>query len=205
MVEEDMKRDREGNHLFYAITLLIVLVLAFGVYFVIYLNSQKITGYATSDSQLGNLSVGIQTYMACTWSNEALDVQFGSNLDPDAVNVNATGNYNLTGNPWNGTQYNVTVDILSTSAANVTVYGDSLRDGVNFIDVQNVSYYYNMTYDNASQMIAASSVVLTDTDALMKSNIAAGNTLHYRWWLDIPATAVAGTYVGNYTMTCIEY
>ena len=54
-------------------------------------------------------------------------------------------------------------------------------------------------------MVAASGIALTGADTNVRSNIAAGNTMHYRYWLDIPITTVAGSYVGNYTMVCIEY
>lgn len=161
-----------------------------------------ITGYATSDSQVGNLSASIQTYMACTWSDETLDVSFGSLLNPGTNDVNATQNYAGTDG---GTLYNVSVDALSTANADILIKGNSMVDGANEIGVGNITWASSTTSasDNAS-MNPASSTSLTVSDTTLATSISPESNAHYRFWLDIPIGTVAGNYIGNYTITCQE-
>jgi hypothetical protein len=158
------------------------------------------TGFATA--QVGNLTASVATYISCTWSDEALAVSFGSNLNPGTNDINATNNYAGVGN---GTSYNVTVDTLSNVKANVTVKGADLISGVNAIAVGNVTWQSNSTAANGTNMVPTGSIALTtayDTTNKIASNLAIGSTSHYRYWIDIPSGQVAGSYVGNYTMQC---
>jgi hypothetical protein len=163
------------------------------------------TGFATTSSQVGNLSVGVETYMACTWSNDALNVSFGQNQDPGNNGTNATGNYNITvWDPNNGTTYNVTLADINTANADLEILGADLYSGANFFLVENVSYDTNATNASGINMIYENSVAITNSYVDMETNQAAGTDIHFRFWLDVPIGTVAGTYVGNYTQRCSE-
>ena len=161
--------------------------------------SMKHVGFATTDSQVGNLSASVQTYVACTWSDSSLDVDFGSLLNPGTDDINATDNYILSP----GTGYNVTVDPLTTSDVNITISGEDLIDGSNFIGIGNITYAYGVTNNDAG-MVPSNSTSITGSSAVMAPSVASGSDIHYRFWLDIPSSTVAGSYVGNYTIQCEE-
>lgn len=177
----------------------LALALAFGAYFAFSASPNvQMTGLATVDSQLGNLTAAVQTYIACTWSTATLDVDFGTSLNPGDSDLNATDN-NLT-NP--GTGYNVTVSDLSTDNVDVTILGDNLVDGANDILVGNVTWALNDTDADGANLVAVGSTALTGAGVDMATAIAPDTPLFYRFWLDIPSSTVAGNYVGNYTIQC---
>lgn len=177
-----------------------VLVLAVSLSITLIFNNNSLTGYATSDSQVGNLSASVQTYMACTWSDSTLNVDFGSLLNPGTSDIEATQNDILAP----GTGYNVTVSPISTSEANITILGNDLIDGANIIGIGNVTYAVSSTDANDAAMIAANSVSITTEAVNIDSGVSPGTTEHHRFWLDIPTGVVAGNYVGNYTIECTE-
>jgi hypothetical protein len=189
----------------YVVLLVAVVVLAFAVAFLIGNDtSSNITGFATS--QVGNLSAGVATYLSCTWSNDALQISFGSNLNPGTFDINATQNYNVTA-PNNITFYNVTVDTFSNVAANITVKGENLVSGANTIGVTNLTWASNATAANGTNMVPGNSIVLNTSYNLatpVGANRPTGSTTHYRFWLDIPNGTVSGSYTGNYTMQCAQ-
>ena len=165
------------------------------------LNNFEITTYATTDSQTGNLTVGVQTYMACTWSDVALNVSFGESLNPGTDDYNATENYNCT-IALNGSCYNVTVSSLSTANADVLISGMDLVYSANTLKIGNVTYQANTTFANGSNMVPTGSTAITGTPTAIFSNEPINSSAWYRLWIDLPASTVAGTYVGNYTLTC---
>lgn len=183
--------------------LIVIILLVIGGYFLF--SDAEITGRATTDSQVGNLSASIQTLIACTWSDVSLSVSFGSNLDPGTNDLNATNNTNNNAGADNNTYYNVTVDTLSNQIANITIRGDHLISGANTIGVGNVSWASNSTAANGTNMVAASSnelLIAYDDTNQVAGDEAIGSTVYYRLWLDVPSGQVAGTYAGNYTMQC---
>lgn len=177
----------------------LALALAFGAYFALSSTSNvQITGLATTDSQLGNLSASVQTYVACTWSTATLAVDFGSLLNPGENDINATDN-NAT-SP--GTGYNVTSSALSTSDVNVTILGNDLVDGSNTIAVGNITWAANETDSDGSNLVPGSSTSITGSAVNVAADLTPDSTVYYRFWMDIPASSVAGTYEGNYTIEC---
>lgn len=191
------------------IVVLLIVSLALIIYISVdKISDSKITGMATSDSQVGNLSVGVLTFLACTWGNDGLAVTFGTSLDPNTNNTNATRNYIFNGSAViNGTSYNATVDTLSNVAANFTLLGDHLVSGANTIAIGNVSWASNSTIANGTNMIHLNEINLTtsyDNANKVGSNIAVDSSVWYRFWIDVPSTTTAGTYVGNYTMQCTQ-
>lgn len=198
---KNMKRERTVSFIF----IIIAAIILFGlIYLLFQIPEIGITGYATTDFQLGNLTVGVQTYIACTWSSSTLNVSFGTSLDPGSTGVNASQNYIMDGSPNNGTGYNVTVDVLSTAAADMTITGDDLIYSGNVLGIGNVSYASNSTDFNGTNMIYSGSTNITGSPVDIITNEAVGSTAWYRLWIDLPAGVVAGNYVGNYTIQCEE-
>lgn len=195
-----MKREKV-LYIVFAVILLILVLALFSFY---YTKTQRITGNSITDSQVGNLSASIQTYVACTWSDESMNIGFGTNLDPGTDNINATKNYNLT---EDRTAYNVTVSTITNVNVNITIKGANLISGANTIAVGNVSWASNSSDSNGTNMIPGSSVALqTDFDSGNKvgAGLIKGQTTHFRFWLDVPAAQVAGDYVGNFTQQCAQ-
>ncbi len=163
-----------------------------------------LTGYATS--QVGNFSASVATYLACTWSNSALSVGFGSNLNPGDVDINATGNYNATYS-GNWTMYNVTIDSISNVVANITIKGENFVAGSSVIGITNISWASNTTSGNGTNLAPGSAIVLNssfnDQDKVA-SGEAVGSTVWFRFWFDVPNGTTAGSYTGNYTQQCSQ-
>ncbi len=182
----------------------VVVLLGFLMYLPRQPSSSPLTGHATS--QIGNLSAGVATYLSCVWSDAALSVSFGSNLNPGTLDINATGNYNVT-YPGNGTMYNITVDTISNVAANITIKGENFVSGSNVIGVTNITWASNTTAMNGSNFAGSNGIVLnTSFNDNTKLAIAepVGSTVWFRFWLDVPNATTAGSYTGNYTQQCSQ-
>ena len=173
--------------------------------------SGGITGAASS--QISNLTATVQTFIACTWSNDALNVAFGITLNPGSTGYNGTLNYNATlgnGTVTNGTKYNATLDTLSNVNVNITINGSNLTSGANRIGIQNVSWASNYTAfvnaSNTTQMTYANATRINETTNAypVAVNLSSGATAHFRFFLDIPSGQVAASYTGNYTMLCSQ-
>lgn len=201
MAEKREMTSHNDTILVFALLILSLLFLYFTPSMLPSLGSGAITGYATS--QVGNLSAGVATFIACTWSNPSLAVSFGSSLNPGNNDTNATQNYAGTST---ATFYNVTVDTLSNTNVNITIKGETFISGANKIEIGNVTWSSNVTVSNATLMSPENGVILTssfNTIQPLGFNIGEGNTVWYRFWMDIPTTAVAGSYLGNYTQQCV--
>ena len=64
----------------------------------------------------------------------------------------------------------------------------------------------NETSNDGINMIAGSSTATTTGAVDIASGVVSDGSgvVHYRFWLDIPSSSVAGTYEGNYTLNCEE-
>jgi len=166
----------------------------------IFSSGSDLTGHATSDSQVGNLSAGVQTYMACVWSSPTLNIDFGNSLNPGTSDINGTDNYIMSP----GTGYNVTVSGISTSNANITILGNDLVDGANVIGVGNITWQASTTSNIDAALVPTGSNPITGAVVDIATNIAPSSATYYRFWMDVPSDSVAGNYVGNYTIECKE-
>lgn len=152
---------------------------------------------------IGNITVGIQTYVACVWSANMSVIDFGVELTPGQV-YNATGNY---AGSYDWTLYNVTVSLASNVEANFTLYGmDLVRTvpTIAVIGIGNVTWWYNMTEGNSTSLIYANSQPVPTAETTILGFVPVGDTAHVRWWLGIPTGQEAGDYQGNYTWGCIS-
>ncbi len=207
-----MKNSKDVYHYVIISVLLFVSISLF--YF--YLYGAEITGRATTATQVGNLTLGVQTLIACTWPSIVFNVSFGANLDPGTNDINATRNWNhpnssFSGVPvqdiHNGTSYNITVDTLSNVQTNVTIRGLHFLSGANIIGIGNVTWAGNSTRANGTNMVPSQSNILSLTlnaTVPVGELIAAGSTAWYRLWIDIPSGQAVGTYSGNYTQQCAQ-
>ena len=181
--------------------------LVFGIFVGYYgFGGPSITGLAGLSESSGNLSVSVETLIACTFSDDAFSVEFGT-VDPGTTGNNATENYNPP--PSGQTNYNITVASLSTVNVNVTVKGTNLIDQSNLIGVTNVSWQANATKDSLSMIYASSSLkrLNTEFDQVDKIGVEVvpGDTRFWRMWIDVPSLTVAGNYSGNYTLRCTSF
>ncbi len=198
MEMDDAKKRRLDN---YAYLFVAVVIMGAG-FALVFTAPNKITGMATTASQVGNLSVSVATYVACTWTDDSLTVSFGTNLDPSTV-VNATKNYNITTN--NGTNYFVNNSMLSNVQVNISIRGTDLTSGANVLGVGNITWKSNITISNSTQMIPANDIDLTaayDTANHIASFLPRGSAAYFRLWLAVPASQTAGSYNGTYTQLC---
>jgi hypothetical protein len=165
--------------------------------------TNNITGFATSS--LGNLSAGVATFISCSWSNSALTVSFGSSINPGSNYTNASANYNNVGA---GTHYNVTVDSLSNVIVNISMRGEDFISGSNKIAIGNVTWASNTTDVNGTNMVSTGNITALSGAFNLTTYVAfnepIGSTAWYRFWINIPATALAGSYLGNYTQQCLQ-
>lgn len=202
--------------------ILIVLLLMFSLgFFYLYglLPDLSITGYQTAN-QVGNLTVGVATLVACTWPNAVFNISFGDSQNPGTT-VNATRNFDnpnisFAGVPpkdlFNGTSYNVTIAATTNVPTNITMRGRHLVSGANVIGVTNVTWASNVTRSNGTNMLPVGSTLsnainLTDTlntGFPVGGLLNAGSSAWWRFWLDIPAGQTAGQYVGNFTQQCAQ-
>jgi len=190
-----MTKDRTRIYYIIIGLLLVVALLIFT-----FSSNTDLTGYAITDSQVGNLSAGVQTYMACVWSTPTLNIDFGNSLNPGASDINGTDNYAMSP----GTGYNVTVSGLSTANANITILGNDLIDGANIIGVGNITWQASTTSATDAALVPAGSNSITGAAVDIAANIAPSSATYYRFWMDVPSSSVAGNYIGNYTIECGE-
>ncbi len=200
------KRDAESHNntiLIFALLIVSLLFLYFTPSMLPSLGPGAITGYVAS--QVGNFTGTVSTTVSCVWSTPALSVSFGTSLTPGNNDTNATQNY-LGGVPVGATYYNVSVDALSNTNANITIRGEDFISGANKIAIANVTWISNVSVANSTDMSPANSRLLTgsfNTTNPVGFNIAQPNTVWFRFFMDVPPGAIAGAYTGNYTMQCV--
>jgi hypothetical protein len=161
----------------------------------------RLTGYNT---QTGNFTANVVTGLACTFSDDALNVSFGDNVTLGASH-NATKNFV---DNHNYTNYNITADSSNSGNANITIKGSNFVTSGSTLGVGNVSWASNITDSNGTNMVfPGTAEIITDsydTTNLIAENIGADTTASYRMWLTVPSSLTAGQYKGNYSLRCFE-
>ncbi len=192
-----------------------LLVLSFS-FFVLYgfLPQLSVTGLATTATQVGNLTVGVQTFIACTWANNDFNISFGDNINPGTNDYNASHNFDYPNTSLgsaqdlnNGTSYNISIDSTTNVQTNVTIKGLHFLSGANIIGIGNVTWAGNTTRANGTNMLPSTSNILSlsyNATVPVGSLLNAGGTAWFRFWLDVPAGATAGQYSGNFTQQCSQ-
>jgi hypothetical protein len=158
----------------------------------------QITGAQTYTQQTES-NATIQYYISISSSGNLSDgISFGTITTLPATDVNATKNYNSTVNPsWhNETLYWIAVSGDSNTPVDLCVKGDRFNtSGGNEIDLSNYNWSDNATTNNYTWPDLAGSYNLTNESYLKGStDVAAGGTNYYRFWLSVPSGQAAGTY-----------
>jgi hypothetical protein len=175
---------KENTLMAISIVLLVIsLVLLFQGFFV------NISGHATSEvSTTSNVSIG--KYLSINMSdNLAEGIIFGDVTELPAVDTNASHNYDGAGS---GSSMFVTVGVDSNTPVDfcVKASGDLMTDGADILGIG------NETYSNASVATspALPGTALTTSFVKGMTNIAEGDSVYYRFWLDVPTNQPAGVY-----------
>ena len=182
------------------------MLLVFGVLFLVSIvllinQSTKFTGFATTATTSSNVT--ISSYFAIDMSvNLSNGIQFGSITTLPATSQNATHNYDganttaqgatLTGT--NGTSMWMNVSTDSNTAVDFCIMADALNTSADDVIGLGNETYHNNTFTNSSQPAIGSEVSLTTGYVKAGYNVSVGGNNYYRFWLDVPAATVSGTY-----------
>ena len=180
---------------------LIIMILSVLMFISLLFVGNNFTGY--DSAQLSNLTANIVSAIACTFSNDALNVSFGDAITAGS-NYNASKNFvDLHTNTW----YNITIDITSSSNLNVSIKGTNFISGSNSVGIGNVSWSSNTTSSNGSNMVFPGNANISnsyDVNNLIASDAVSGSVAYYRMWLRLPSGTSGGQYSGTYTLRCTE-
>ncbi|MBI5391836.1 hypothetical protein HZB00_02420 [Candidatus Woesearchaeota archaeon] len=177
--------------IFLYLSLFLVLGFLLGLFSIHY------TGHQTF---VGNFTVNVVSTVSCTVSTDGMNVSFGSNLEDGEV-YNATKNYNYR---TVGTSYNITNDQTSTTTMNVSIKGiDFISDSL-VLKIGNLSWASNDTSPNGTNLLFPGMANLSTSYSSLNlaSDLSAGSTAWYRFWIRIPDNQPGGSYQGNYTLLC---
>jgi len=160
----------------------------------------KITGYAASGSAISNVTV-TKNFAITLSSNLSAGIQFG-NLSTIS-DANGTGNLDSTSS-GNLSTYNVSVDTGATINVDFCVGANvdmTDSDNANVIGLNNESYA-NSSLNNVTFPKISEEVELTTGNGVKAGeDIAPGEFVHYRFWLDVPSIVASGTYNNTLTFT----
>jgi hypothetical protein len=148
------------------------------------------TGAATSQST--SSQVVIQSYFSISLSgNLSEGVDFGAVTSLPATDLNATGNYNVTGNL---SVYFITVSADSNGNVDFCIKADNLNTSAgDEIGLANYTWSNSTSNDISNPPGSSGSAELT-TSYVQGSTVAPSGNIYYRFWLDIPSGQGAGTY-----------
>jgi hypothetical protein len=149
----------------------------------------KITGHASSEISTTS-NVSISKYLSINMSdNLAEGIIFGTTVNLPATDLNASHNYDGAGS---GSSMSVTVGVDSNTNVDfcVKASGNLMTDALDVLGLG------NETYSNASVATSPSlpGTALTTSFVKGMSNINEGDSVYYRFWLDVPAAQASGDY-----------
>ncbi|MCR4327788.1 MAG: hypothetical protein NUV46_04380 [Nanoarchaeota archaeon] len=169
--------------------LLIFIFLFFIFLFV--LNSFSVTGNITEGITTSNVS--LSKYLAINMGeNLSEGIQFGTVAFLPSQNVNASHNYDGSGN---STTYSIEVHLDSNTAVDFCIKANTGLTSValDVIGLSNETYTaYNFT--NLTHPEISNETPITTSYVKAVSNIFPGNSSYWRFWLDIPAAQATGEY-----------
>lgn len=175
---------------FVNVVLIFVILVAFALLF--FENTSAITGKATDLGTTSNVT--ISSYLAIEMSsNLSAGIYFGDVDVLPAVDVNATENYNNTGN---GTLYYMNVSTDSNTPVDFCIMANSAMQTASLdeIGLGNETYAFSNTTNNGTIPALASQTALTLAYVDAGDAVAIGGELYYRFWLDVPAGQATGDY-----------
>ena len=174
----------------------LLILLVIGLFTQNYYGERVITGMATTLNI--STTASIQSYFAINASTNMTNQGIVFNITTlPATNANATGNY-ISPPTSNLSYFYLTVEVDSNVNVDFCIKAnDSLRSGANFIDLGNYTFS-NSTGNNITSPSIGSSRALVSSYFLNSTrNLAINGVDYYRFWLSVPATQAAGTYVNT--------
>lgn len=184
-------------------SLLLVVLLSFVGY-------TNITGFATYQYGNTTMNATIGAWVAITPSSSVTaGIDFGG-INP-GTNDNMAVNDTTGPAGTNCTDYNVTID--TSSNVDVDIFndasGDLTSDG-NTIKIENVTIEANQTNcgNNVNMTVITDGTIPLNTTYLIAGknskttgpckSVASGNNCYIAYWLDVPASQIAGAYTTAY-------
>jgi len=169
---------------------LFVGIFTFSVIMIFFENS-VFTGHVTSDSTTSSVTIS-QYYSISLSGNLSSGINFGNQNSTTATNVNASYNYNAS----DMTEYYITVSPDSNANVDFTIWADGPLNttGGDEIGLGNETYYFNITTSDIVNPGVGDEVALTTGPVAAGSGVSAGDSVYYRFWLDIPSGIPVGTY-----------
>ncbi len=136
-------------------------------------------------------SATVSYYVAIGMSTDmTVGINFGS-LEPMTSNNNASNN---TANGGNTTYY-ISISSDSNTNVNISIKDDApLTNGA--YTIPNANYTWDSAVNNASAP-ALAGTALTTNYVLTNSSVVPGDSVYYRFWLDIPTSQQPGTYTNT--------
>lgn len=169
---------------------ILIAILTVSVLLIGFESAYAITGKATLSTES---NVTINKFISISFSDELADkILFEEVNFLPAVNVNATGNYNVT---TNMTEYYVLVANDSNSGIDLCIRADSdlTNSDLDVIGIGNESYAHSIA-SNATFPSVFNETALTLVYAVAGENIPIGGQNNLRFWLDVPTGQASGVY-----------
>lgn len=158
--------------------------------------NKKITGFATEISTVSNVT--IQSFLSIDMSlNLTEGIQYGTISTLPATNINSTHNYDNQGGVDNLSSMFINVSTDSNTAVDICLKADDdLNDtsGGNIIGITNMTYANNTINNLTLPNIIKENSLALNTYEKGTVNLPKGNSSFYRFWLDVPASTIAGSY-----------
>jgi len=171
--------------------LVLVCVILICLFLISFQNASILSGKATAVFATSNVSVS--KYLSISFSSNLSEgILFGNVAVLPAVNVNASHNYDGSGN---GTTLYISVSEDGNTPVDFCIKadGDMMSLASDALGLANETYS-NSTSTDAALPALGSDASLTTSYVKSGNNVDLGETNYYRFWLDIPAAQPSGDY-----------
>ncbi len=174
-----------------------ILVLSLGMILIQNINNVDAATTSVNTTSEANINV----YFAITMSSNLSDkIDFG-NINNTGQRYNAT---NINYNSNNQTAYFINVSADSSTPVNFTINASDFKSiGGTTMGVANEEFNYNVGTNSEAEPSETYTDLSTTPAEAGDANV--GETVYYRFWLDVPAAQDAGTYTNNVTFKAESY
>lgn len=150
-----------------------------------------VTGFASTQTSVSQVT--IQKFFSISSSgNLSEGINFGDVSELPAFDLNGSANYI---GASDGSEYYISVSEDSNTAVDFCIKADGnlTSAGLDEIDLDNEKWHSSNSTDVNSPALGSASS-LTTSYVAAETDIAVGNDIYFRFWLDIPAATPTGTY-----------
>jgi hypothetical protein len=185
------------------VMIILVLIFLLSIFMILVVNSPvRITGYATSASTVSNVTIA--KYLSISVSqNLSSGILFGTVNSLPAIDQNASHNYD-------GASYGTSMYVNLSSDSNTKVdfcvgANSDLTDSINAnrLGVGNETYSNATTTDTITPLLI-NQYPLNTSYVKAGANVSQGESIYYRFWLDIPSGTSSGTYNNSINFKGVE-